>query len=198
VSADGLLAELEIPPEAVSSAYKQWLTIGTVADVAALAGAGVEWRRWPFAVVAATVGIALLLLLVTTAVRFGRLAIRLTSDGVEIDGVLRRRRIAWADVSGAGWLVIPQVAAYGRDMLFPVFTTTVTPLPVVIWVGRETLARASGEQSEATLRRFERGYARLGVRYVGRCPGMSPYLYSWLAAGCVSLAGIALYLLAHA
>jgi hypothetical protein len=197
VSPDGLLAELKIPPEAVRRAYKQWLAVWAVADVAVFTGVGAEWRRWPLAFAAAGVGVIVLAALATAAVRYRRLSVRLTADGIEIDGVLRRRQIAWVDVSWAGWLVIPQVAAYGRDILCPVFRTSVTPLPVVVWVPQESIARCSHEPAVTTMQRFERGYAALGVPYMGRIPRIWPYLYSWLAAMCVTVVAIALYLLVH-
>lgn len=84
-----------------------------------------------------------------------------------------------------GWLIIPQVAFYGRDIHIPIIRTHGNWLPIVLPTTRSGMAGRLGVTVSQLDRQIEYAANFRAVVFRGRVPTISPYLYSVCTAGVV-------------
>jgi hypothetical protein len=177
---------LTIDLSVLKRGYRFALSVELIVGVV-LVIAGLDRCKWPLGIGVGIVGGLLSSLAVVGFLRSASVECAFTDDGIVFRGPWSRRSdFKWADIEYAGWLVYPQVALYGRDVLVPMFKPLGKRWPLVVPVSHATIAQASGADPRDVLRGFESDCLRRGVDFKQRIPDISPYLYSWSAAALMS------------
>ncbi len=133
-------------------------------------------------------GLAGSLPVVIGLVRTRRVDVQVVDTGLRIANRWRTLEVAWSDVRGVGWFVVPTLGAGTDEFSLPMVVSKRSRFPTFIWVSDLTMARTEGIGQEVVRDRLESLVVGAGSVYWPRVPDIPTFALSVIWA--IVLAGV--------
>ena len=116
--------------------------------------------------------------------------VQLADTGLRVANRWRTLEVAWSDVRGVGWFVVPTLGPGTDEFSLPVVVTNRSRFPTFIWVSDLTLARTEGVSQEVVRDRLGSLVIRAGLTYWPRVPDLPTIVLSLIWAIVLSAVGV--------